>query len=79
MGSPCSQAPKVPTDLSCTSEMFLMDSLYSKSIGSPSQHHKSITHMTQLLPVGKGVQNPDVDGSVFQGHTPIRILGHGEA
>ena len=35
--------------------------------------------MTRLLPVDEGVQNPDVDGSVFQGHTPIRILGDDEA
>ena len=79
MGLPCFQASNAPRDLSCTSGMFLMDSPYLRSMDSPGQHHKSITHTTQLLPVGKGVQNPDVNGSVFQVHTPIRILGHSEA
>ena len=54
-----------------------MDSLFSKVHGQSGQHHLS-TFMTQLLPVGEGVQNLDVDGSVFQGHTSIRILGHDE-
>ena len=57
--------------MACTIGMSLMDSLLFSLV-----HGRSSRHQYPRFLVPLGVQNPDVDGRVFQGYTPIKILGH---